>query len=187
VALGGMLGIAALLVWPLAQNSSLLVQYAQALTQRTQTHGHVSPLLGTALVLLVGEGRFGLLQFLPMIPGLIWLPAYWRRHRTDWRWEQRLPALLFASFLTASYGAWPFDLVVLLIPILQQAARLPAAGRRQQLTALAVYLAVNVLALVQLLRETSYFWFVWMTPALLAAYLVSASCRPQRSLAVARS
>jgi hypothetical protein len=171
--LGGFLGVGLLLAWPLASNPSLLGHYIHALTQRTQTHAHVSPLLGTALVLLAGQGRFGLLQFVPALPGLVWLGWYWRRHRVAWNWHERLPALLFASFLTASYGAWPFDLVILLLPLLQRTAQLQSAPRGRQAAVFLLYLVINLLALAQILAAVEYFWFLWMTPALLAAYLLT--------------
>ena len=32
----------------------------------------------------------------------------------DWNWSEQLPLLLLVSFVTAPYGAWPFDMVLLL-------------------------------------------------------------------------
>ena len=46
---------------------------------------------------------------------------YWRRYRLDWNWRNRLPMVLTLSVLTAAYG-WPFDEVVLLVPVLMIAA-----------------------------------------------------------------
>ena len=68
-----------------------------------------------------------------------------------WDWGRRLPALLFASFLTAAYGVWPFDLVVLLPALVQLAVRLPSAPRPTLALAVAWHLAMNLLALAQLL------------------------------------
>jgi hypothetical protein len=168
---GGLVGAAALLAWPLWQNPSLPIHYWHALTQRTQTHSHLSPVLGTGLRLVFGVDRFWL-QFVPTIPGLAWVAWYWRRHRRDWDWQQRLPALLFASFLTASYGAWPFDLVVLLLPLLQLTVRLQAAPVRTIALAATWFALVNLLALTQLMAEVQYFCFVWMTPTLWAGYVL---------------
>jgi len=56
-----------------------------------------------------------------MLPGLVGLAIYWRRYRLDWTWRDRLPMVLSLSVLTAAYG-WPFDEVVLLVPVLMIAA-----------------------------------------------------------------
>jgi hypothetical protein len=175
--LGGVLGVLALLAWPVLANPELPRHYWYSLTQRTQTHSHLSPLLGTALRLAWG-GRFGL-QFVPMLPGLVWLAWYWRGHRGAWDWGRQLPPLLFASFLTTAYGAWPFDLVLLLPALLPAAVLLLDAPRRTVALAVGCHLAINLLALAQLLADVEYFWFVWLTPALLLAWaLVRAQARP---------
>lgn len=182
---GGVLGAAAALAWPLFDNPALPAQYWHALTHRTHTHGHQSPLLGTALNLAFGNGHFGL-QFVPMLPGLLWLAWYWRRHRGAWDWQRQLPPLLFASFLTAPYGAWPFDLVVLLPALLQTAAGLEHAPRRAVALAVGCHLAVNLLALAQILGSVEYFWFLWMTPALLLGWLLlRPPARPAATAALA--
>jgi hypothetical protein len=166
VVLGGALAGLLALALPLLENLHLLSHYWHALTRRTPTHSHLSPLPGTALRLLLDREAFWL-QFAPTVPGLLWLAWYWRRHRRSWDWQRQAPALLFASLLTASYGAWPFDLVVLLPAILQVAVQLPAAPRRVAALALALHLTVGTLALAQVLREAEYFWFLWLVPALL--------------------
>jgi hypothetical protein len=178
--LGGMLAGLALLAWPLWDNPALPWHYWNSLTHRTQTHSHLSPLLGSALRLWFGPQHFGL-QFVPMVPGVLWLAWYWRRHRGAWDWPARLPALLFASFLTAPYGAWPFDLVVLLLPLLQRGVALQEAPRRRVALALGFHLGIALAAVVQLLAQAEYFWFLWMTPALLLGYLVLRPA-PRRAL-----
>ena len=70
-----------------------------------------------------------LLQFVPMLPGLAGLAIYWRRYRLDWTWRDRLPMVLSLSVLTAAYG-WPFDEVVLLVPVLMIAAGSIYDGRK---------------------------------------------------------
>jgi hypothetical protein len=163
---GGLLaGLAAVAVaW--ARNPDVLGQYWQTFTSRPPAQ-YRSPTLGTALRLLLGEGSFRL-QFLALIPGLIWLVPYWRRHRAAWDWSERLPMLLLVSMLTAAYGAWPFDLVLLLVPVVQVAACL----RSPVLAAALAYLVIDAVAAVQLACEVEYFAFLWMAPALLLAYVV---------------
>lgn len=170
---GGIIGTAAALAWPLWHNPHLLHDYWVAISQRTQTHSHVSPLLGTALRLTLAPDRFWL-QFAPLVPGAIWAAWHWWRYRRDWNWPERLPRLLFASFVVAPYGAWPFDLVVLLLPLLQRVVQLEAASRRQIGIAAVGFGLVSVLALGQLLHEIEYFWFLWLTPALWLIWALSA-------------
>jgi hypothetical protein len=44
--------------------------------------------------------------------------------------------------------------------------------------------AINLAALVQLTHETEYFWFVWLTPALLATYLLGRIGAERQSIEV---
>jgi hypothetical protein len=167
---GGLLAGLTALTIALLCNPAVLNQYWHTFTSRPPAQ-YRSPTLGTVLRLLLGEERFGL-QFLALVPGLVWFVPYWLRHRDSWDWGERLPLLLLVSMLTAAYGAWPFDLVLLLVPIMHAAAAVQRDGRRVRwLPAAAVYGAINVLAAVQLACEVEYFGFIWMTPALLLAYL----------------
>lgn len=170
VFVGGMLaGLLAVGVASLC-NPAVLGQYWQTLSSRPPAQ-YRSPTLGMALRLLLGEDRFRL-QFLALVPGFLWLAFYWRHHRRNWDWSERLPMLLLVSLLTAAYGAWLFDLVLLLVPFLQVAAEIRGEGRRAPwLPAAGVYLAFNIVAAWQLARGAEYFAFVWMTPVLLLAYL----------------
>jgi Glycosyltransferase family 87 len=172
VALGGVLAVFAMLVLPLWENPNLPAYYWEDLTRRTQTHSHLSPVAGTALRLLLAPRHFWL-QFVPLVPGLLWLAWYWRRHRGRWDWSERLPALLFASFLAAPYGAWPFDMVVLLLPLIGRARELVNAPPRRIAIAAVAHGLIGFAALALIVQETPYFWFLWMTPALLAAYFLT--------------
>jgi hypothetical protein len=165
VLLGGIAATAAGLAWPLGCDPHLLQQYWVAITQRTQTHSHLSPVVATGLRVLLGPDKFWL-QFVPLVPGLAWLARYWRRHRRTWSWRERLPALLFASFVVAPYGAWPFDLVVLLLPLLQRAVGFEEQPPRAVWAVAGCYAAINLLMLGQLLAEVQYCWFIWPAPAL---------------------
>jgi hypothetical protein len=154
-------------------NPHVLSQYWDTFTHQPPAQ-YRSPTLGMALRLLLGEEHFRL-QFLAMLPGLAWLALYWRCHRQDWGWSERLPMLLLVSMLTAPYGAWLFDLVLLLVPVLQRAA---AVRRDGWPLPLGVFAAFNGLVIVQLAFDVEYFYFLWMTPALLLAYL---ALRPRRA------
>jgi hypothetical protein len=166
--LGGALAGVAAVGLALLCNPSVLGQYGHALTQ--QTPQYHTPTLGTLLRLGLGEDRFGL-QFWPLILGLAWFVPYWLRHRHHWDWSERLPPLLLASLLTTAFG-WLFDLVLLVLPIMQVAVQLHREGsRRSWIAALLVYGAVNLLVLGQLACQVPHFAYLWMTPVLLLLYV----------------
>jgi zinc transporter ZupT len=170
----------------LALNPSVLGQYWQTFTS-TPPAGYRSPTLGTLLRLAV-EGDSFRLQFLPMLPGILWLIIYWHRHRETWEWRREMPALLFVSLLTTAYGAWPFDLVLLLLPLVALATELSRHPRTQSQSgpekassrwrlglvtlAIVLHLGINGLALALAAWGAEYLAFAWFTPALLVGYLV---------------
>jgi hypothetical protein len=152
-------------------NPSVLSQYWHTFTSQPPAQ-YRSPTLGTILRLVLGPEQFRL-QFLALLPGLAWFVPYWLRHRRNWAWSEHLPLLLLVSVLMTPYGGWPFDLVLLLVPVLQVAATLQRGnGAPSVWWAAAVYLTINALALAQVAHAMEYFWFIWMTPALLVGYLL---------------
>ena len=174
---GGLLaGVAATLV-PVAFDPRLISEYADALGNRPPAQW-VSPTLGTVLRLVFGEHLFRL-QFVPVLAGLGWFA--WHRRRADraWDWADQLPPLLLVSFVTAPYGAWPFDLVLLLpavFTVLAGGGREPPGGVTDQgahaprpPAALAL-VAVNLACLLMNLFEAGSFAFLWVAPALLLLY-----------------
>jgi len=167
---GGLTGLIALFI-PLACNPSVWSQYREALAHHPPEQW-ISPTPGAFLRLLFGAEHFWL-QFVPTLAGLVWFALYWGRHRRTWDWPEHLPLLLLVSFATASYGAWPFDLVVLLLPVIQAAVWVVTARYRVVLRfGLAAYFSINGLALALNLFRFESLWFVWMTPAILACYLL---------------
>ena len=167
---GGVLAGALATAVPLACNPDVVDQYRDALTHRTPEQWK-SPTLGSLLREVFGAERFDL-QFAPALLGLAWLAATgWRGRHREWDWANRMPMLLLASFVTASYGAWPFDLVVLLPAVIQVGAGMATNGDRGRvLVAGAVYVAFNAAALAMNLTHCTSETFVWMAPSLLAAY-----------------
>jgi hypothetical protein len=157
---------------------AVLSQYRDVLTN-TPPVQYRSPTAGTVIRLLFGENRFGL-QFMAIVPGFVWFAYEWHRHRLQWDWGLRLPSLLFASLLTAPYGAWPFDLVVLLIPMLRVAADTSGSVGRGVVPA-SLYVAANVVSGVFVLATVDFFWWIWLAPALALAY--AAALRKPRALA----
>ncbi len=76
---GGLLAGLAALGMALWFNPSVLSQYWHTFTSRPPAQ-YRSPTLGTVLRLLLGEDQFRL-QFLALIPGLVWFAVYWMRQR----------------------------------------------------------------------------------------------------------
>ena len=84
------------------------------------------------------------------------------------------PLLLLVSFVTAPYGAWPFDLVLLLPAIVQVVLKpsgdpviLPRSG------VLACLAAINLACLAMNLAQVGSFWFLWVAPAVLLVYALA--------------
>jgi hypothetical protein len=169
---GGVLVGALALAIPVACNPDVVNQYREAMTRRTPEQWK-SPTIGSLLREVFGAERFDL-QFAPAFVGLAWLLVVgWRdRHRVR-DWSERMPMLLLVSFVTASYGAWPFDLVILLPAVIEVAAGVAASGDRwRALLAAAVYAGINAVALAMNLSHCTSETFVWMAPSLLAAYVL---------------
>jgi hypothetical protein len=181
---GVMAGLTALGV-ALAANPHVLEQYRYALANPPS--GNITPTLGAMLRLLLGEDKTWL-QFVPTVIGIAWFAWYWHRHRRNWVWVEQAPLLLMASFLTTSYGSWVFDLVILLVPVLQMARWAADSGQRRAMAvALASYVAIDGVALVMNLRGATYPSFIWMTPAILVCYVMARGLiSPQPRLAPAR-
>jgi hypothetical protein len=180
VIVGGLgAGVVATLI-PLACNPSVVGQYVEAMTQRTPEQWR-SPTMGSLLRDVFGADQFRL-QFVPTVLGLAWLAFEgWRSRHQVWDWRDRMPLILLVSFVTASYGAWPFDLVILLPAVVQVGAEIAAAGDRRRIVLAALTFAViaaGALAM-NVLKVTSN-WFVWMAPALLIAYVVLRPAHPSR-------
>jgi hypothetical protein len=169
-------GVTLLLAMALALifNPSVLNQYWYSLSHRPPERFY-SPTIGTYLRLLFGPEKFRL-QFVPVIFGLGWFAWYWLRWQRNWKWSEQLPVLLLASYLTATYGTWPFDYVVMLIPVIIMAVRVVENPRPGIVIYAAVsYLCFNLLA--SWLRTFSYeyhHWSIWMTPMLILMYMTLA-------------
>ncbi|HEY8504141.1 MAG TPA: glycosyltransferase family 87 protein [Gemmataceae bacterium] len=175
VLLGGALALAALTAAELLINPDAFAQYLRAL-DRPATPDHVPlslwehPTLGYWLRVAV-PGRPFWVQFVPCALGVVAFVPYYLRRRAGWDWTAELPRLLLASLLLAPYGAWPFDLTVLLVPVIQAAVWLSAAADRRRLwAAAAVYLLLSWLALQPTGSAKYYFW---VTPAVLTGWLVA--------------
>jgi hypothetical protein len=153
---------------PVFFNPQVWQQYWYAMTHHPPEEW-VSLTIGSLLRMLFGA-HLVWLQLVPAIPALSWFVFHWRKHHASWSWSEQMPLLTLVSFLTTFYGAWPFDLVILLLPVIQ--AGVWAVQFKNLITAaLAMYLAIDLAALVLILLGVTSIWFIWMTPAILACYL----------------
>jgi len=172
VVVGGVLAGLIATAIPLACNPDVLGQYWDAMTHRTPEQWK-SPTLGSLLRELFGQEQFSL-QFVPTVIGVVWLVAHgWVQRGRSWDWLEQMPMVLLVSFATASYGAWPFDLVILLPAVVQVAAGLARQGEARRIVlAIVLFVAINGAALAMNLAHVSSDRFVWMAPTLLAAYVL---------------
>jgi Glycosyltransferase family 87 len=173
VLLGGLLAGLVLVLLPLAWNPALYGLYFDYMS-------HTRPifLAPTPGALLAHVGRHHGLRFLPALLGMCWGGLYWRQHRQDWDWAERLPLLLFVSLLAAPYG-WSYDLVLLFVPLVQVAARLGQNPDR-----LRIALAVGFLVMINGAAVAINFcwrlpehWFFWLAPTLFVGYLATGAQR----------
>ncbi len=201
VLLGGMATGSLCTLIALLFNHHILTQYADAMGNRPPSQW-ISPTLGTLLRLVFGENLFRL-QFIPVLFGLSWF--VWRyllvkparlASRSNWDWREQIPLLLLVSFVTAPYGAWPFDMVLLLPAVMwiilganarmvhpprvdgacelsersRENDRISRVKRRLVLAGLVV---VNLGCLVLNILHITSVWFLWVSPVLLALYALS--------------
>ncbi|QEL13490.1 glycosyltransferase family 87 protein [Limnoglobus roseus] len=136
------------------------------------------PLVSYWLRMALAPGAFWV-QFLPMMSVVGLVARYWWRKRQIWNWSDELPGLVFVSVLATPYGAWIFDLVVLLVPVLAVAARLveqPGRGRYLvaagfALVTVGVVAPGTIKAWLTGSAEIGLHTFIWVSPAVLALCL----------------
>jgi hypothetical protein len=191
VIVGGALTGVACAVLPLAFNPQVWHQYADAMGNRPPAQW-LSPTIGTVLRLAFGAEYFRL-QFVSVAAGLVWFAWYCWHNRNNWNWTEQLPLVLLVSFVTAPYGAWPFDMVLLLPAVFAMVVKNltpqpPSLGGKgeQDLApfppreggwglgsarfTLAGLVAVNLGCLVLNRCRIGSFWFLWVSPAVLLLY-----------------
>ena len=101
------------------------------------------PGMGGAVRSLFGGHDIFWLQFVPPIAGLIWFAFSWHRHRNNWSWSERMPALVTASLLTTSWG-YMFDQTLLAVPIIALAAQQAKRFGRLPRNLVILYTVLNI-------------------------------------------
>jgi hypothetical protein len=169
--LWGLIAGAVAILIPLVVNSRVWSQYLLALAN-PGTEGHVPlsawqpPLVGYWLRVWTDPAAFWI-QFVPTVLVAVLTPLYWWRRRATWDWHEELPRVILAGAVAAPYGAWDYDLVILLVPVVAAAARLSRAGRPGVVWAAG---GGAVLFIVAASQVTISLYGVWMTPAVLLGY-----------------
>lgn len=111
------------------------------------------------------------IQWLPLLFATVTVAALSMRTRTRHSWEGTIasvPWLVALSLLVAPYGAWAYDLVLLLVLILAVVAQLARVPDRRAIAIGFVWLAsVNVLSVILMINGVSSEWYVWLAPSLL--------------------
>ena len=167
---GGVVAGAVCTLIPLAFNSQVIHQYLEALGHRPPERFQ-SPTLGTLLRMIEGMQSFAV-QFLPMLLGFAWLAYHVRSNRSEpWVWKRRMPALVIASFITASYGAWPYDLLILLPAIIDIACRIDRRpDRKSVVVGILAFASIVLPMLVLSANKVNSFWFLWAGPLIALEY-----------------
>lgn len=123
-------------------------------------------------------------QFVPCAIACLGYAACRLYRGNRWDWVDELPGVVWVSVLTAPYGGWIFDLMVLLVPVIRAAVWIVDSGRRTVGAILAIGLAVVVV--VPLVRGGGLQTFIWIAPFLLILYLVAMACRTSPSTVLVR-
>lgn len=166
VILGGIVGGLVASGIAVAFNSDVFGQYFTEMSERPPAQW-VSLTLGTVLRAIFGAKLFWL-QFVPVVLGLGWFAARWAKHRKTWNWADELPWIVLVSFVTSPYGAWHFDLVVLLVPLIHRALQLSETANWR--VPLALFVGMNLAMLGMNLAQVYSFWFGWVAPFVLILY-----------------
>ncbi len=160
---------------PLLWNSDAWSQYFEAMRlppsatlETMQQFEH--PTIGYALRLLIPGQPFAA-QFIPALLAMLAFVVYWLLRRRSWQWEREMPLLVLVSLVSAVYGAWAFDLVILLVPIVQTTVRLMQTGTTTLIAVVGTaYLVCNLLLLSTLADKGSQS-NPWISLVVLAAWV----------------
>ncbi len=159
---------------PLLWNPHVWTQYREASSALSAgTHNTPSEwthaTLGYWLRTLHPDRPFALM-FVPLLVALPLVAGYWWVKRKGWNWAAELPRLVLVSLIATPYGAWGFDLVLLLVPVVQAAVWVANESRRWVwLLFGGLFAAVTLIALYSLRFENSMA-NGWLTPVTAAGY-----------------
>jgi hypothetical protein len=139
--------------------------------------------LGWILRMPSAWGAASWLQYLPLVFGLIWFAFYWQKHKRDWDWIERMPALITASVLTAAYGRL-YDQALLAIPLAFLFGWCASNLGRLPRVELFVFTAVNITLIIGAMFTSP---LVYLPAPILFAYLLRLHQRQDERLSYSRS
>ncbi len=176
VLLGGVTAIAVGSLLALVPNRATFAEFAAALhapsTPTTKSVGDWQvPLFSYRLRMAIDPAQFRW-QFLPAALACLAYAAVRVRTATPWDWATRLPLVVLVSLLTAPYGAWVFDLVLLIVPV--TATFFTALGTGRAVVVVAA-VALHVVRYPTALKLSSLEDGWAVTPVALAGSLVVAA------------
>jgi len=125
----------------------------------------MNPTLGY-LVRSVWPGQPFHAVFLPLLIAIPAVGVWWMVNRRIWNWLVELPRLVLVGLIAAPYGAWMFDLVVLLVPLMPLAGALAqSSSTLLRWKCIMLHAVMQLLALLALREPNSVcnFWYVWAT------------------------
>lgn len=127
-------------------------------------------------------------MFIPVIIAMIGTFIYWWRRSAPWSWERTLPFVTLICILATPYGAWSFDMVLLLLPLIQMAVWVGQSGSKTLIgCSIAVMLVLNGLTLMTI-REVGSQSNPWIALVVFGAYCCMAlSMRTARRSSEVRS
>lgn len=181
VVAGGLTLIAAALIaW--LYNPMVYSYYYQAI-QAPSSEYHRSvrdwkqPLVSYWLRIWIDPSQFRL-QFIPTFFASIVIAAIYLTRKNAWKWPIMMPWLVVISAISTAYGAWIFDLVILLVPIVHAASVQRNTGSSYVLlAAYVIYIIINIVTSmlpILMLRQWGVSLglqgLVYYTPILLALY-----------------
>jgi hypothetical protein len=161
-------------------NSHVYADYLAALNAPPGTAGHVTvrewavPVVGFWLRMWTAPDQFWV-QFVPAaVSAAVAVGLWWKvRHHVDW--PQVTPPLVLLSLVAAPYGGWPFDLVLLLVPICHATSAIGRAYGPRAVKLLLVGLAGLglVVMLAVPVAGKALHAYVWLTPMVTGGYTVA--------------
>jgi Glycosyltransferase family 87 len=190
--LGGIATLGVATAIPLLLNPHILGQYVDVTTAGDSADHRglgwwFHPNIGSWLRIWIGGSSWT--QALPCLAAVLVFLVYRARHRC-WDWSAQMPPVVVASVVTAPYGAWGFDAVLLLaalIPLAARALRAPSPG---PLAALllghAVLSGLMFAAMLAHMEGPSYVWFapaVAVEYVLISRWCTAAESRPRHDTA----
>jgi hypothetical protein len=186
VVLGGALALAVAAGLATLFNPAVWGQYLTAATGPGSQYypalrDWINPTVGSHLRQAL-PGRPFWVQTVPGLVAAAVFAVYWWRSGNPARWPAVLPWIVPVCLITAPYGSWASDLVLMLIPIVAVAARLDArnVAFARIVPTLGVFAAANVAMFCMISGSAAAHAYTWVAPVFCYCILSAArALRPE--------